>query len=322
MGWEKIGEGSYNVAYRSDDGKSVLKIPKKGIGCDEPVRAARVWNELNPTLKPAAYLTTDKTLGTGWVCPFIEGEQASDEDIAKALVSIFNASGRIVMDAFCKKNFIKTPSGHIACVDIGMALLLNNPYVHPRRYSLASLINWQHLKDEYKKEWDKHEKSFPLAITMIKALVFIKSYRADILDVSFLSANQPLIELLAKALSEKSAFSEALDALRLATLTQVVIKPGEPGKRGLGVPGGLVPTMASAPRAGAIIPGATGGIFAHFASRGGLHASDSMKGLAPAGAGVGIAVKPTPFDVFFKPAPAPLDAYAGILGGSAISVRY
>lgn len=290
MGWgKKLGEGVYNLAYLSDDGKLVLKIPKKASGCDSPERAVRVWNELNPHIKPAAYVTED---GKAWVCPFIEGEQASEEDIAKALIDIYNFSGRVVMDAFSFGNFLKTPTGQVVCVDIGMALLLDYP-ARSRRNSIASLVNWQRLEKAYKKDWDKHEKSFPRIILMTKALMFIKFHRSHIPDVSFLSTNQPLVELLANAFSHESYFIKALEALDRATCPPVAPKPVDLGKKGLGIPGGLLPAIGGA---GRFFPYITKDVPAKKLGEG-LVIMDAA-----------IPVKPCPMDVFFKEPPPMLES--------------
>ena len=154
--WEKpkiLGEGSYNIAIRSNDGQSVLKIQKFDLDYDEitgekdneeerpqtdtPERSVRLWNTINEGLEPQAVRlelnnleinttkpdgTTALLKGVGWVCPYVEGVQASDKEIQGAVLDIFNRTGRIITDATGKKNFLRTPDGTIVCIDIGMAL--------------------------------------------------------------------------------------------------------------------------------------------------------------------------------------------------------
>jgi hypothetical protein len=88
---------------------------------DLPERSVRLWNEINPDLEPEATLISTE-MGDGWACPFIKGVQASDHEMSVALIDIFNRTGRIVVDATAPENFIKTPSGKVVCIDIGMAL--------------------------------------------------------------------------------------------------------------------------------------------------------------------------------------------------------
>src|SRR3989338_631154 len=121
--WKKLGEGTYNVAYVSDDGKSVLKIQKSDDKTDTPERSVRLWNTINPDIPPPARLEqTEK--GVGWVCPFIKGKQASDKEMSIALIDIYNKTGRIIVDATAPKNFVKLPfpRSRVVCVDVGMAI--------------------------------------------------------------------------------------------------------------------------------------------------------------------------------------------------------
>lgn len=213
MTWEKIGEGTFNTVYRSGD--LVFKVPKKKGACDDPERAVRLWNLFNPHIKPPAAVYVDETLGRGWTCPFIKGKQASDAEISTALIAIFNASGRIVLDAFCYKNFVKTKAGDIVCLDIGLALQLENRgfIVAPpgRRKSDVSLSTWLSIESDYKAFWEEHQARHPLIINMIKALIFIKTYRKDLIDVSFLDSE--LAKTLAESYMDAKKLGGALTAL-------------------------------------------------------------------------------------------------------------
>lgn len=141
----------------------------------------------------------------GWICPYVKGVQASDLEISSALIDIFNQTGRIVIDAISPKNFIKTYSGLVVCIDIGMALQLEKREsssirkTHIRQPSLTSLQTWHGLKEKYTHYFEKASTSYPKTVNTIKALLFIKSYHPDIEDVSFFKNTPFLMEKLSFA---------------------------------------------------------------------------------------------------------------------------
>jgi len=119
--WSLLGEGAYNIAYINPQGTLVLKIQKdKPYDTDLPERSVRLWNEINPHCTPEAYVVNTK-YGMAWVCPFIKGRQATDDEMSNAIIDIYNNTGRIVVDATAKNNFITTHKGKVVCIDIGMA---------------------------------------------------------------------------------------------------------------------------------------------------------------------------------------------------------
>lgn len=205
--WNLLGKGSFNKAYLSDDGQEVLKIQKSNAliaEADTPERSVRLWNLINPNVQPPARLETDAALGAGWVCPYIEGVQASDEDMVSALIDIFNRTGRIVVDAPAPDNFIKRSDGLVVCIDVGLAVRLercaeeqNSQFLQT---SQTSLTTWGIIKERFDtaffKTWDT---TYTQTINTIKALLFIKDARPDIYDASFLKNDPNLISQLAKA---------------------------------------------------------------------------------------------------------------------------
>lgn len=204
--WIPLGSGNFNNAYKSEDGKSVLKIPKSAENATEyPERAVRLWNQINSHVPPPASIEKNE-LGFGWVCPFIEGEQASDDEISSALIDIFNRSGRIIVDAPIDGNFRKTPppNSQVVCVDIGMALQMEqrqDDFFHGKNpdYSIVSQEYWKEYNSSYDRVFIVHKVSSPETVNTIKALLFIKNNRPDIYDVQFLQRNRQLIVQLAEA---------------------------------------------------------------------------------------------------------------------------
>ena len=167
--WTKIGDGSYNVVYQSEDGSQVLRIQKDAnLPYDTPERSMRLWNEFNPQCGPTE-IYEDAELGRGWVRPYIVGEQATQDEICDKLIDIYNTTGRIVVDALSEKNMMKTTTGQIVCVDIGMALQLDLSFSKTRRNSKISHRAWSELQDTYMDKWHA-EKEPPPVHQMIKAL--------------------------------------------------------------------------------------------------------------------------------------------------------
>jgi hypothetical protein len=237
MPWKQIGSGSFNTAYISENGREVLKIRKFSDGIDtqakfdHPLRSTRLWNELNPDLQPAAYVLYSPEYGHGWVCPFVQGIQASDHEISRELINIYTRTGRIIVDATAGNNFLKTPTGQIVCIDIGMALQLENETHNltdkRRRKSLTSLEAWNTFYDKYQPFFTKEAKKYPESIHTLKALLFIQAQRPDIYDVSFLINNTGIIKACAKAydtqLTQKALMNTVVSQAKKLLLDKVPI---------------------------------------------------------------------------------------------------
>lgn len=250
MSWTLLGSGAYNDVYLSSDRKTVLKIQKikhnPTDAYDTPERSVKLWNYLNPDIAGAEVVMTK--FGKGWTCPYIEGEQASDEEISTALIDIYNKTGRIVIDAPSKKNFIKTPAGRVVCVDVGMAIQFERredielPEGRGRRKSIISLDSWETSYHDHAKYIDHYLIHRPLVAQTILLLIIIKELRPDLYDLSILCGNHRLIRdllnffhsatidnFLAKLNTEIAAYVEAsaLAKTRLVS-TLAPLKPDVP----------------------------------------------------------------------------------------------
>lgn len=225
MPWKILGSGSYNTAYSNDDDTEVLKIqhpPEPGdeesATYDTPLRSVRLWNEINPHL-PARLV--DSEHGPGWVCPFIKGSQASDKDIAKTVVDIFNRTGRIITDAASPNNVLKTTDGKLVVIDIGMALQLDKREEvyfsenKKRNMSFTSLNAWKNLQGSYVDYFNNNyfKSHKPIAIETIKALLFIKANRPDVFNASFILSDPNLRKNLAAAYEAAPGSPKALKEL-------------------------------------------------------------------------------------------------------------
>ncbi|MEI6095686.1 MAG: hypothetical protein WCR08_09580 [Gammaproteobacteria bacterium] len=174
MKWRQLGEGSYNIAFLSDDGNSVFKVALDDSPSDLPERSVRVWNLVNAHIQPPARLSRQKIKyqnakgkwvtewRSGWICPYIPGRQATDEEIRMALLGTFNRTGRIVADATASNNFLTMRDGKTVCIDIGHALEMDRREtaaligLGQRKPSFTSLDTWDEAYDTKKgKNWLK-----------------------------------------------------------------------------------------------------------------------------------------------------------------------
>ena len=197
MLWTEFAEGRYNRVFHNEDYSLVLKIQKGNSIADAPERSVRLWNELNPHLSPPAQ-TMQSIHGLGWVCPYVHGRAASDKEMMLGVLDIFNRTGRIVVDATSTKNFIVTTEGTLVCVDVAMALQLEQRekayLTHPKakRLSQDSIMTWDDKYLAYGPFFANHREDKPKTISLIKALLFIRFYRPDIYDASFLKDDPKL----------------------------------------------------------------------------------------------------------------------------------
>lgn len=242
--WDFLGEGSNNQVFLNKKEGLVLKVMKKTQDespTDSPERSVRLWNLINPKMTPSAKIVSLDDGGTAWVAPYVQGRQSTDKEMKNALIDIYNATGRIVVDATVKNNFITTDKGQVICVDIGMALQMEYRddkilgdekfFTKPiHRKSIISLGTWEKVKKNHGFLFSLYEGSHSQTIKTIKALLFIKNKRPDILDVSFLESNPTYITQFAESydvmlsLENKTLMQEAkknLDNQQTLTLEKI-----------------------------------------------------------------------------------------------------
>jgi hypothetical protein len=221
--YTELGSGQYNDAYLSPGKDQVLKIQKNPAHSDTPERSVRLWNSINPDLHPKAIEIQINSERTGWVCPFIKGVQASDKEIASALLDIYNRTGRVIADAAGPNNFLKRDGDNkVICIDVGMAVQMEireeaNSSSSPLKRS-NSIVSQDLIEgfwpvtdgveaedEESINSWlDGQRGEHPQTIDTIKALFFIKKNQGpDMMDVSCLQDNPQLVTQLANALSSK-----------------------------------------------------------------------------------------------------------------------
>jgi hypothetical protein len=221
MDWFELAAGSFNTVYINAERTEIFKVQHSdGDISDAPERSVRLWNLINSEVypdRPAKIHTVHMgggELKTGWICPYIEGVQANDDEISATLLSIFNQTGRIIVDATAPKNFLRTPSGQIICVDIGLAIELERreeasrslehmsdgkpPRALTRKRSETSLSVWDEYKNTYNDCFFVSDlaRIYPKTTSIIKALLYIKMQRPDIFNVDCLIGRPDLIALL------------------------------------------------------------------------------------------------------------------------------
>ena len=224
--WLYLGAGSYNRAFRSKDGLEVLKIQKnKADMTDTPERSVRLWEQLNPAPPgppPPPYIC-EHDFKLGWVCPYVEGRQSTDSEMSEALIGIYTRSQRIVVDATAPKNFVtmrpkdKDDKGQVVCVDIGMALKLERREDQFFEQSYASLHAWDDLQEVYDEWLPVESRRYPHTVDTVKALLFIKINRPDIMDVDFLKNDYALISKFSSAYTEQRAHRSINEHLEVLT---------------------------------------------------------------------------------------------------------
>ncbi len=225
--WKKLGAGNFNDAYVDHEADRVLKIQKKEL-CDSdllldiPERSVRLWNEINSDLTPKAELietsevdasgATKKVLA--WTAPFIRGRDSNMNEVAKAVVDIFNRTGRVVLDACVHSNFktVTLPDGteKTICIDIGMSLKLQRDEL--TNESFTSLNAWNAAaKDSYIPWFKNLEKSlyYRDIIQLTKTLFELQSQHPYITNAAFLTepTNVELRNALASSLEDPDSFN-------------------------------------------------------------------------------------------------------------------
>lgn len=237
--FEFLGKGAYNkvyLVYESTNNNTPIGVFKEQINQEptasecysmsEPIleelyrnvdldtteRSLAIWNEVNPTLPARAFSAiVDGKPVAGWLCPYVQGRQATDAEIVTTLVDIYNRTGRIVVDAVGKRNVITRQDGSSVCIDVGMAVKLDNFYgplprmrdkhLHEPKRDMAGVAQWRELQADSFADYYRHGgfAAYCRSIDTIKALLFIRRYREDIKDVSFLIENKELARTLADA---------------------------------------------------------------------------------------------------------------------------
>lgn len=205
--WTFYDYGAYNAAFRSEDGKQLLKVTHPNTGqslTNLAERAAAVWNEINPG-HPAAPCHIIHGYDA-WVAPFIEGRPSTPYEVIGKLIDIFNSTRRVVIDAFGPGNFLTTADGQVICVDVGLALCLERRM--ERSVSDDSIATWEGSPRRSISSEKKNSLNYLASLTQVGghnrdhvhyifALLFLAEHMPEIEDASFLLGNTQLVNYIA-----------------------------------------------------------------------------------------------------------------------------
>ncbi len=194
--WIHINHGSYNSVYRSAEqhtieGQTGYWVRKDPLEIDEEdndlidaamcdsERAVRKWNTVNP-LHPAWQIDNR------WIAPYVGEQQATDLEIAKKVVQIFQLTGEIIVDACGQNNFL-THQGQVFCVDVDLAL---------RRNSIASenYYNTVVIRD-FDQYTSGYASSRPLTVAAIKTLLYIEA-QCNVSTINYSLITHPISDKL------------------------------------------------------------------------------------------------------------------------------
>lgn len=204
-----LGAGSFNIAYKSTTAPyEVYKEPLSTTELtDLPDRAVRLWNDINPTM-PARVAGN----GKGWIAPFISGTPASDQEISDALIDIYMRTGRVVVDAFVKSNFIKMGNGTIACIDIGSALQLETRLEEEKSHTSLGFWDTKGMKKVYDSVLLSSEIAMrsPFIANTIQALLYCTLYALDGQNLEFLKTHRDVMISLANAYEKNTGPEDAI----------------------------------------------------------------------------------------------------------------
>lgn len=190
-----FAHGNHNLAYLSVDRKWVLRMPilSDESSIDYPARLCRLWNLINPEY-PA--VVCDDV----WISPFVESAKSkvgttvvpTSVEISKKILQIYQATGRVLLDAFVKNNFVKAVNGDVVCIDVGAAFLFEERGDLPgltRVKSNDSLDAWYGRKSERSSnlslkyrlafERDQNDSRYALIISTIRALLYMQKHAPD-----------------------------------------------------------------------------------------------------------------------------------------------
>ncbi len=143
-----------------------------------PFRAQRITEELyqhhdrmpNHFVLKAPSANRYMKSSYAWVMPYLDGRQASDDEMCEALIDIYKRTRRIVVDAPAKKNFLTVKDSRgkekTICIDVDWALRRTN--------SKESLNATDDIYKTYDAFFKAYISKYPKTISLIKNLLYLE----------------------------------------------------------------------------------------------------------------------------------------------------
>lgn len=146
----------------------------------------QIFREIHPEWAHETQLFEYQHL-KGWIMPYFIGRTATDAEISQKIIDIYQRTGRIILDAPVKQNFICTPYDEVICIDVGFAFQI---YSNPRREpSFTSLNQWQNFKHQFNYDFFHRSQKNPFfsqTVHTIKSLIFLQKHLPNLKDCQFL----------------------------------------------------------------------------------------------------------------------------------------
>jgi len=229
--WEYFGHGNFNVVYRlaplAEDTtingvtyphgfeliyKEPLKIDdlKSDTKANKPARAVRVLNEIWEKCYPYLPKAVEYTGGVGApgregsIMMFVEGRPSNANEICGEQVRIYNATGRIVVDALAN-NYITTWIPTTTINEIRVTISIDNTFAvkipASTNQSQDSLDYWDVMQskiDNYLTQYENAVQYRPIC-NLTKAILFLAMHFPEIKNVDVLLTQPALVGALKNA---------------------------------------------------------------------------------------------------------------------------
>jgi hypothetical protein len=182
-----LGHGSYNEAYHFPDLDCVVKtsLPQddaRASAISSPNRTVRVSQEYSPELN--AKIIPDFLGKPAWSLDYVAGSPSSDLVMALLVLTRFEKTGRVLIDATASNNVLTKKSGVAACVDTDLAFKRRGSdagdafmggdsegSILDRQNFRLSRLQWFHVPHSLGSRLTTDFELYPASVTLLKTLI-------------------------------------------------------------------------------------------------------------------------------------------------------
>ena len=182
-----LGHGRYNDAYHFPDLDCVVKmsLPQddaRASAISSPNRTVRVSQEYSPELN--AKIIPDFLGKPAWSLDYVAGSQSSDLVMALLVLTRFEKTGRVLIDAMAPRNVLTQKSGVAVCVDTDLAFKRRGSdagdafmgaqgegLLLDRRGFLQHSLNWFHEPRYVGSRTTTDFELYPASVTLLTTLI-------------------------------------------------------------------------------------------------------------------------------------------------------